>query len=44
MNYPLLMVGTFLFFVVKQLQSINNMQESYRFLNAKDSKTPAKPH
>ncbi|MCA1922692.1 sodium:solute symporter family transporter, partial [Buttiauxella noackiae] len=35
MNYPLLMVGTFLFFIVKQLQSINNMQESYRFLNAK---------
>lgn len=42
MNYPLLMVGTFLFFVVKQLQSINNMQESYRFLNAKDSKNASK--
>jgi len=38
MNYPLLLVCTFIFFVVKQLQSINNMQESYRFLNAKDSK------
>ncbi|TPW32314.1 transporter [Martelella alba] len=37
MNYPLLLVGTFLFFIVKQLQSINNMQESYRFLNAKDT-------
>lgn len=42
MNYPLLMVCTFLFFVVKQLQSINNMQESYRFLNAKDSHNASK--
>lgn len=42
MNYPLLLVCTFLFFVVKQLQSINNMQESYRFLNAKDSKNATK--
>ncbi|MDO6388301.1 sodium:solute symporter family protein [Uliginosibacterium sp. 31-12] len=38
MNYPLLIVGTFLFFVVKQMQSINNLQESYRFLSAKDSR------
>lgn len=42
MNYPLLIICTFLFFVVKQLQSINNMQESYRFLNAKDSKNASK--
>ncbi|MBV7299771.1 sodium:solute symporter family protein [Enterovibrio paralichthyis] len=42
MNYPLLLVGTFLFFVVKQLQSVNNMQESYRFLNAKDSDNASK--
>lgn len=42
MNYPLLMVCTFLFFIVKQLQSINNMQESYRFLNAKDSNNASK--
>ncbi|MDF5336399.1 transporter, partial [Vibrio parahaemolyticus] len=42
MNYPLLLVCTFIFFVVKQLQSINNMQESYRFLNAKDSKNASK--
>ncbi|MEH0664360.1 transporter [Vibrio scophthalmi] len=42
MNYPLLMVCTFLFFVVKQLQSINNMQDSYRFLNAKDSNNATK--
>ena len=42
MNYPLLIVCSFLFFVVKQLQSINNMQDSYRFLNAKDSKNASK--
>ncbi|MGF1735671.1 sodium:solute symporter family protein [Photobacterium satsumensis] len=42
MNYPLLLVCTFIFFVVKQLQSINNMQESYRFLNAKDSNNATK--
>lgn len=42
MNYPLLLVGSFIFFIVKQLQSINNMQESYRFLNAKDSKNASK--
>lgn len=38
MNYPLLVVATFLFFIVKQMQSINNLQESYRFLCAKDSR------
>jgi SSS family transporter len=38
MSFPLLVAGTFLFFVVKQLQSINNLQESYRFLCAKDSR------
>ncbi|PJG83597.1 sodium:solute symporter family protein [Caviibacterium pharyngocola] len=42
MNYSLILVCTFLFFVVKQLQSINNMQESYRFLNAKDSNNASK--
>ncbi|TEW54669.1 transporter [Psychromonas sp. RZ22] len=42
MNYPLLIVCSFLFFVVKQLQSINNMQDSYRFLSAKDSKNASK--
>lgn len=42
MNYPLILVCTFLFFIVKQLQSINNMQESYRFLNAKDSNNASK--
>ena len=42
MSFPLMVVGTFLFFVVKQLQSINNMQESYRFLCAKDSRNARK--
>ncbi|MGF1702884.1 transporter [Photobacterium makurazakiensis] len=42
MNYPLIIVGTFLFFFVKQVQNINNMQDSYRFLNAKDSKNASK--
>ncbi|MGF1743372.1 sodium:solute symporter family protein [Vibrio minamisatsumaniensis] len=42
MNYPLLIVCSFLFFIVKQFQSINNMQDSYRFLNAKDSKNASK--
>ncbi|WP_153448871.1 sodium:solute symporter family protein [Vibrio algicola] len=42
MNYPLLIVCSFLFFIVKQLQSINNMQDAYRFLNAKDSKNANK--
>ncbi len=42
MNYPLLIVGTFLFFIVKQMQSINNLQESYRFLCAKDSRHASK--
>ncbi|MFA0520897.1 transporter, partial [Vibrio sp. 10N.222.55.E8] len=41
-NYPLLIVCSFLFFIVKQFQSINNMQDSYRFLNAKDSKNASK--
>ena len=42
MNYPLIIVGTFLFFFVKQVQNINNMQDSYRFLNAKDSNNASK--
>ncbi|MDN3702380.1 sodium:solute symporter family protein [Vibrio artabrorum] len=42
MNYPILIVTSFLFFIVKQLQNINNMQDSYRFLNAKDSKNASK--
>lgn len=36
-NYPLLFIAWFIFMFVKQLQNINNMQDSYRFLTAKDS-------
>ncbi|WP_087017196.1 sodium:solute symporter family protein [Thaumasiovibrio subtropicus] len=38
MNYPLLLVCTFIFFIVKQVQNLNNMQDAYRFLSARDSK------
>ena len=37
MNYGLLLVGTFVFFLAKQLITIMNMHDSFRFLNAKDS-------
>ena len=37
MNYGLLLVGTFVFFLCKQLITIMNMHDSFRFLNAKDS-------
>ncbi len=37
MNHGLILVCSLLFFLVKQLQSINNMRDSYRFLNARDS-------
>lgn len=37
MNYPLLLVGTFVFFLVKQLVTIMNLHDSFRFLNARDS-------
>lgn len=37
MNYPLLLVGTFVFFLAKQLITIMNLHDSFRFLNAKDS-------
>ena len=37
MNYPLLLVGTFVFFLAKQLITIMNMHDSFRFLNARDS-------
>ncbi len=42
MNFPLMVIGTFLFFVVKQMQSINNLQEAGRFLCAKDSRHASK--
>ncbi len=37
MNYPLLLVGTFIFFLAKQLVTIMNLHDSFRFLTAKDS-------
>lgn len=37
MNHGLLCIGALLFFFVKQMRSINNMRDSYRFLNARDS-------
>ena len=42
MNYGLLLVGTFVFFLAKQLVTIMNMHDSFRFLNAKDSKNASK--
>ncbi|OAT22697.1 MULTISPECIES: sodium:solute symporter family transporter [Buttiauxella] len=42
MNYGVVILGSVIFFIVKQLQNINNMQDSYRFLNAKDSKNAQK--
>ena len=37
MNYGLILFCTFLFFLPKQLTTIMNLNESYRFLTAKDS-------
>ena len=37
MNYGLLLVSTFVFFLGKQLITIMNLNDSFRFLNAKDS-------
>jgi len=37
MNYPLILVGTFLFFLPKQVITMMNLHDSFRFLNAKDS-------
>lgn len=37
MNYGLLLIGTFVFFLAKQMITIMNLHDSFRFLNAKDS-------
>lgn len=37
MNYPLILFGTFIFFLPKQIVTMMNLHDSYRFLNAKDS-------
>jgi len=42
MNYGLILVGTFVFFLAKQMITIMNMHDSFRFLNAKDSNNARK--
>ncbi|MEN3324793.1 hypothetical protein VP395_13725 [Mariniflexile soesokkakense] len=37
MNYPLILFGTFIFFLPKQILTMMNLHDSFRFLNAKDS-------
>jgi len=37
MNYGLLLIGTFVFFLAKQMITIMNLHDSFRFLTAKDS-------
>lgn len=37
MNYPLLLVCSLVFFLAKQLTTIMNLHDSYRFLTARDS-------
>jgi SSS family solute:Na+ symporter len=41
-RYPAILVGLFLFMLVKQMLTINNMKDSYRFLTAKDSPNATK--
>ena len=37
MNYPLILIGTFIFFLPKQIITMMNIHDSFRWLNAKDS-------
>ncbi|MGB5437360.1 MAG: hypothetical protein WBM98_15800, partial [Maribacter sp.] len=37
MNYPLILIGTFIFFLPKQIITMMNLHDSFRFLGAKDS-------
>jgi solute:Na+ symporter, SSS family len=37
MNYSLILFGTFIFFLPKQIITMMNLHDSFRFLNAKDS-------
>ncbi len=37
MNYPIILFGTFIFFLPKQIITMMNLHDSFRFLNAKDS-------
>lgn len=42
MNYPLILVGTFLIFLPKQIITMMNLHDSFRFLTAKDSQNARK--
>ncbi|KAA3625129.1 MAG: transporter, partial [Bacteroidetes bacterium] len=42
MNYPLILFGTFIFFLPKQIITMMNLHDSFRFLGAKDSKNARK--
>ena len=42
MNYGLILFGSFVFFLAKQLITIMNLNDSFRFLNAKDSENARK--
>lgn len=42
MNYPLILLGTFIFFLPKQIITMMNLHDSFRFLGAKDSKNARK--
>jgi len=42
MNYGVILVGTFVFFLAKQMITIMNIHDSFRFLNAKDSHNASK--
>jgi len=37
MNYPLILFGTFIFFLPKQIITMMNLHDSFRFLGAKDT-------
>lgn len=37
MNYPIILLGTFIFFLPKQIFTMMNLHDSFRYLNAKDS-------
>ena len=41
-HYISIMIVCFIFFFIKQIQSFNNLQDSYRYLNAKDSQNAKK--
>ncbi len=42
MNHTMILVGTFLFFIPKQIITIMNLHDSFRFLTAKDSENARK--